>query len=60
MGISQPTPDWGLMVQEAMVVVFTDAWFLILPSIALSSLIIGINFTVDGFARVYGISQLET
>lgn len=60
LGISQPTPDWGLMVQEAMVVVFTDAWFLILPSIALSSLIIGINFTVDGFARVYGVSQLET
>ncbi len=60
LGISQPTPDWGLMVQEAMVVVFTDAWFLILPSIALSSLIIGINFTVDGFARAYGISQLET
>lgn len=60
LGISQPTPDWGLMVQEAMVVVFTDAWFLILPSIALSSLIIGINFTVDGFARAYDISQLET
>lgn len=59
LGISQPTPDWGLMVQEAMAVVFTDPWFLILPSIALSSLIIGINFTVDGFARAYGISQLE-
>ena len=60
LGISQPTPDWGLMVQEAMVVVFTDPWFLILPSIALSSLIIGINFTVDGLARAYGISTLET
>ncbi|MEL6234846.1 MAG: ABC transporter permease [Pseudomonadota bacterium] len=60
LGISQPTPDWGLMVQEAMVVVFTDPWFLILPSIALSSLIIGINFTVDGLSRAYGISSLET
>jgi len=60
LGISQPTPDWGLMVQEAMVVVFTDPWFLILPAIALSSLIIGINFTVDGLARAYGISSLET
>lgn len=60
LGISQPTPDWGLMVQEAMVVVFTDPWFLILPSIALSSLIIGINFTVDGLSRAYGISALET
>ena len=55
-GITPPTPDWGLMVQEAMVVVFTDPWFLILPSIMLSSLIIGINFAVDGFARSFGIS----
>lgn len=60
LGISQPTPDWGLMVQEAMSVVFTDPWFLILPAIALSSLIIGVNFTVDGLARAYGISQVET
>lgn len=60
LGISQPTPDWGLMVQEAMSVVFTDPWFLVLPAIALSSLIIGINFTVDGLARAYGVSTLET
>ena len=44
LGISQPTPDWGLMVQVAMTVVFTDPWFVILPAIALSSLIMGINF----------------
>ena len=60
LGISQPTPDWGLMVQEAMSVVFTDPWFLVLPAVALSSLIIGINFTVDGLARAYGVSSLET
>lgn len=60
LGISQPTPDWGLMVQEAMTVVFTDPWFLVFPAVALSSLIIGINFTVDGLARAYGISSLET
>ena len=60
LGISQPTPDWGLMVQEAMSVVFTDPWFLVLPAVALSSLIIGINFTVDGLARAYGISSVET
>ena len=59
LGISQPTPDWGLMVQEAMTVVFTDPWFLILPAIALSSLIIGINFAVDGLARAYGITGAE-
>jgi peptide/nickel transport system permease protein len=59
LGISQPTPDWGLMVQEAMSVVFTDPWFLILPAVALSSLIIGVNFAVDGLARAYGVSTTE-
>lgn len=59
LGISQPTPDWGLMVQEAMGVVFTDPWFLLLPAIMLSSLIIAVNFAVDGFARAFGITSTE-
>lgn len=59
LGISQPTPDWGLMVQDAMGVVFTDPWFLLLPALMLSSLIIGINFLVDGLARRFGISTSE-
>lgn len=59
LGISQPTPDWGLMVQEAMGVVFTDPWFLLLPAIMLSSLIIGVNFMIDGFARAFGIATAE-
>jgi len=59
LGISQPTPDWGLMVQEAMTVVFTDPWFLLAPALALSSLIIGINFAVDGLARAFGVAGPE-
>ncbi|MGX1742282.1 ABC transporter permease [Bosea sp. NPDC055353] len=59
LGISQPTPDWGLMVQEAMGVVFTDPWFLLLPAVMLSTLIIGVNFMVDGFARAFGIASTE-
>lgn len=59
LGISQPTPDWGLMVQEAMGVVYTDPWFLLLPAIMLSSLILGVNFMVDGFSRAFGISTAE-
>lgn len=59
LGISQPTPDWGLMVQEAMGVIYTDPWFMLLPALMLSSLIIGINFMVDGFTRALGISATE-
>ncbi len=60
LGISQPTPDWCFMVQEAMSVVFTDPWFVVLPAIALSSLIIGINFAVDGLARAFGVVGADT
>jgi peptide/nickel transport system permease protein len=59
LGISQPTPDLGLMVQEAMGVVFTDPWFLLLPAAMLSSLVIGVNFMVDGFSRAFGIATAE-
>lgn len=59
LGISQPTPDWGLMVQEAMGVIYTDPWFLLLPAIMLSSLILGVNFMVDGFSRAFGITTAE-
>lgn len=59
LGIRQPTPDWGLVVQEAMGVVFTDPWFLILPAAALSSLVIGIDFAVDGLARAHGLKAAE-
>lgn len=60
LGISPPTPDWGLMVQEAMGVVFTDPWLLLFPALMLSSLILGINFAVDGIARAIGVRTLET
>ncbi len=59
LGISQPTPDWGLMVQEAMGVIYTDPWFLLFPALMLSSLIIGINFLVDGISRAAGLSTAE-
>jgi peptide/nickel transport system permease protein len=59
LGISQPTPDWGLMVQDAMGVVFTDPWFLLLPAFMLSSLIVGVNFMVDGLSRAFGIASTE-
>ena len=59
LGISQPTPDWGLMVQEAMGAIYTDAWFLLFPALMLSSLIIGLNFLVDGVTRTLGLSNAE-
>lgn len=59
LGISQPTPDWGLMVQEAMGAIYTDPWLLLFPALMLSSLIVGLNFLVDGLTRTLGLSNAE-
>lgn len=55
LGISPPTPDWGLMVQEAMTVSFTDPWLLLFPALMLSSFVVAVNFAVDGLARALGV-----
>ena len=55
LGISPPTPDWGLMVQEAMSVILTDPWLLLFPAVMLSSFVVAVNFAVDGFASAYGL-----
>jgi peptide/nickel transport system permease protein len=55
LGISPPTPDWGLMVQEAMSVILTDPWLLLFPAAMLSSFVVAVNFAVDGFAAAYGL-----
>lgn len=55
LGISPPTPDWGLMVQEAMSVSFTDPWLLLFPALMLSSFVVAVNFAVDGIAGALGL-----
>lgn len=55
LGISPPTPDWGLMVQEAMSVILTDPWLLLFPAVMLSSFVVAVNFAVDGLARALGV-----
>jgi peptide/nickel transport system permease protein len=57
LGVRQPTPDWGRMVQEAVGVLATDPQLLLAPAACLSSLVIGVNFAVDGLARVLGVSR---
>lgn len=48
LGLPPPTPDWGSMVQRGMEQVFTNPWAVLWPSIAISSLVVGLNLFVDG------------
>lgn len=55
LGITPPTPDWGLMVSEGVGQIYVAPWLVLLPAVFISSLIIGLNFASDGLANALGL-----
>ncbi|MGE0719962.1 MAG: ABC transporter permease, partial [Alphaproteobacteria bacterium] len=55
LGISPPTPDWGLMVSEGIRFVHDAPWLVLFPCILISTLVVGVNFAVDGVASALGL-----
>jgi peptide/nickel transport system permease protein len=51
-GIPPPTPDWGVMVSEAQGYASVSPWMVIFPSLAIASLVIGINLVSDGVKQL--------
>lgn len=51
LGVQPPTPDWGLMVSEARHYIGYASWLVIFPSLAIATLVIGVNLFADGLAR---------
>jgi peptide/nickel transport system permease protein len=47
-GLPPPDPDWGNMVNEARRFIYANPFGVIWPSIAISSLVIGLNLFADG------------
>ncbi len=47
-GLPPPDPDWGSMVNEARKNIFINQWAVIWPSLAIASLVIGLNLFADG------------
>lgn len=47
-GLPPPDPDWGNMVNEARKSIFSNQWAVIWPSLAIASLVIGLNLLADG------------
>jgi peptide/nickel transport system permease protein len=48
LGLPPPNPDWGSMVQSGHEHIFTSAWGVIWPTVAISSLVVGLNLLADG------------
>ena len=55
LGISPPTPDWGLMVYEGVQQIYIAPWLVLLPAFFISTLVIGLNFATDGLANALGL-----
>jgi len=58
-GVTPPTPDWGLMIANARIYMPLAPWPVLLPMIALSSLIIGINLMADALAKSLGLDRVQ-
>jgi len=55
MGISPPTPDWGLMVAEGVSQLAYAPWLVLAPAIFIATLVIGLNFGAEALARALGL-----
>ena len=48
LGLPPPNPDWGRMVAEGRSWIVTAPWGVLFPSMAISSLVVGLNLFADG------------
>lgn len=50
-GVQPPSPDWGLMVNEARTYASLTPWALYFPAGAIALLVVGVNLAADGLKR---------
>ncbi len=48
LGLPPPDPDWGKMVAEGRMWITIAPWMTVAPSLAISSLVVGLNLFADG------------
>jgi ABC-type dipeptide/oligopeptide/nickel transport system permease subunit len=56
LGIKPPTPDWGVMISENLVILSSNPWAVISPALMIGVLIIAVNLIGDGVVRQLGTS----
>ena len=52
LGLPPPDPDWGLMIKEAVPLGSFAGHIMVIPALALSSLILGFNLLADGLREI--------
>ena len=59
LGLSPPTPDWGLMIADSRNSMAIAPWSALAPILALSTLITGINLAADALAKAAGLDRAQ-
>ena len=54
LGVPPPTPDWGVMVKEGQGAILVAPWAALFPSIAIATLVVGVNLVADGVRQRVG------
>lgn len=55
LGLSPPTPDWGLMIHAGLSAIHSEPWLILVPAVCVSTLVVGINFATEGLAEALGL-----
>jgi len=53
-GVKPPTPEWGLMISESRNAIFAAPWTVIFPAVVMALLVVALNLTTEGLARMFG------
>lgn len=56
LGVQPPAPDWGLQVSEGRNFILAAPWVVAFPSLAIASLVVGVNLLADGLGHMLHIS----
>lgn len=57
LGVTQPTPDWALMISENQSGLSVQPWAVLLPAIPIVALTLSVNLVIDGASRTLGVSS---
>ncbi len=57
LGVPAPLPSWGLMIAEGKDYMFFDPWVIMVPGLALFTLVLGINLVGDGLRDLFGVRR---
>jgi peptide/nickel transport system permease protein len=55
LGISPPTPDWGLMVEDGMALLESEPALVLAPALGIATLVLGINLAAEELADALGL-----